>query len=106
LKRSLFRKKYQKILEHARSSCDRPASIRTVFMGTPEFALPTLEGLLTAGLDLVGVYTQPDRPSGRGKQLTPPPVKQLAMTRGIPVFQPLSCAFPRWSPNCRLLPPT
>jgi methionyl-tRNA formyltransferase len=43
-----------------------PTTIRTVFMGTPEFALPTLEGVLAAGLPVVGVYTQPDRPSGRG----------------------------------------
>ena len=65
-----------------------PQDVRTVFMGTPAFALPTLEGLLDAGLDLVGVYTQPDRPKGRGKKLTPPPVKELAVARGIPVFQP------------------
>jgi methionyl-tRNA formyltransferase len=82
-----------------------PASIRTVFMGTPEFALPTLEGLLTAGLDLVGVYTQPDRPSGRGKQLTPPPVKQLAMTRGIPVFQPVKLRLPEVVAELRALAP-
>jgi methionyl-tRNA formyltransferase len=63
-------------------------------MGTPEFALPTLEGLFAAGVDLVGIYTQPDRPSGRGKQLSAPPVKQLAMTRGIPVFQPLKLRLP------------
>jgi methionyl-tRNA formyltransferase len=71
-----------------------PATIRTVFMGTPEFALPALEGLFTAGLNVVGVYTQPDRPSGRGKQLTPPPVKQYAVARGIPVFQPLKLRLP------------
>jgi methionyl-tRNA formyltransferase len=71
-----------------------PASIRTVFMGTPEFALPTLEMLLATGLPVVGVYTQPDRPSGRGKQLTPPPVKQLAAARGIPVYQPLKLRLP------------
>jgi len=71
-----------------------PATIRTVFMGTPEFALPTLTGLLTAGLPVIGVYTQPDRPSGRGKQLTPPPVKQLAASHSIPVFQPLKLRLP------------
>ena len=71
-----------------------PVAIRTVFMGTPEFALPTLEGVLAAGLPVVGVYTQPDRPSGRGKQLTPPPVKQLAVSRGLPVFQPLKLRLP------------
>lgn len=65
-----------------------PQKIRTVFMGTPDFALATLEGLIAAGVDLCGVYTQPDRPKGRGKQLTPPPVKVLAQRHGIPVFQP------------------
>lgn len=65
-----------------------PGTIRTVFMGTPEFALPTLEGLFDFGLDLVGVFTQPDRPSGRGRKLTPPPVKVLAQERDIPVYQP------------------
>ena len=62
--------------------------IRTVFMGTPDFALDTLRGLLDAGLDLVGVYTQPDRPKGRGKKLAAPPVKELALEHNIPVFQP------------------
>ena len=71
-----------------------PETIRTVFMGTPEFALATLEGLIAAGLNLVGVYTQPDRPSGRGKQLTAPPVKQLAVAHGLPVFQPLKLRLP------------
>lgn len=82
-----------------------PKSIRTVFMGTPEFALPTLEGLLAAGVDLVGVYTQPDRPSGRGKQLSAPPVKQLALTRGIPVFQPLKLRLPEVVAELRALAP-
>lgn len=82
-----------------------PASIRTVFMGTPEFALPTLEGLLAAGVNLVGVYTQPDRPSGRGKQLNAPPVKQLATTRGIPIFQPLKLRLPEVVEALRTLAP-
>jgi methionyl-tRNA formyltransferase len=63
-------------------------SIRTVFMGTPEFALSTLEGLIESGLNMVGVYTQPDRPKGRGKKLAAPPVKEMALQHGIPVFQP------------------
>lgn len=67
----------------------QPNQIRTVFMGTPEFATGTLEGLIAAGCQMVGVYTQPDRPSGRGKKLTPPPVKLLAEQHGIPVYQPL-----------------
>lgn len=63
-------------------------NIRTVFMGTPDFALATFEGLIEAGLDLVGVYTQPDRPKGRGKKMAAPPVKELALQHNIPVFQP------------------
>jgi len=66
----------------------RPQDLRTVFMGTPDFALQTLQGLIDAGCNLVGVYTQPDRPKGRGKQLAAPPVKELALQHGIPVFQP------------------
>lgn len=66
----------------------RPENLRTVFMGTPEFALPPLEGLLASGVNLVGVYTQPDRPKGRGKKLAASPVKQLAVAQGLPVFQP------------------
>lgn len=63
-------------------------NIRTVFMGTPDFALATFAGLIAAGLDLVGVYTQPDRPKGRGKKMAAPPVKELALQHDIPVFQP------------------
>jgi len=60
---------------------------RLVFMGSPEFALPTLR-LLAESYPVVGVITQPDRPSGRGKVLTPPPVKQLALELGLPLIQP------------------
>jgi len=62
--------------------------IRTVFMGTPEFALATFQGLIDEGLNIVGVYTQPDRPKGRGKKLAASPVKELALQHNIPVFQP------------------
>ena len=72
----------------------RPQDLRTVFMGTPEFALQTLQGLIDAGCNLVGVYTQPDRPKGRGKQLTAPPVKELALQHGIPVYQPVKLRQP------------
>jgi len=65
-----------------------PDTLRTVFMGTPEFAVPTLKGLLAAGVNIVGVYTQPDRPKGRGKKMTASPVKHLALEEGLPVFQP------------------
>ncbi len=63
-------------------------TIRTVFMGTPDFALDTLQGLIESGVQMVGVYTQPDRPKGRGKKLAAPPVKELALQHEIPVFQP------------------
>lgn len=63
-------------------------TIRTVFMGTPDFALSTLQGLIESDVNLVGVYTQPDRPKGRGKKLAAPPVKELALQHEIPVFQP------------------
>ena len=62
--------------------------MRVVFMGTPEFAVPSLQALLDAGHEVAGVFTQPDRPAGRGKKLTASPVKKLAEARGIPVFQP------------------
>jgi methionyl-tRNA formyltransferase len=65
-----------------------PEQIRTVFMGTPEFAVSTLQGLIDAGCNLVGVYTQPDRPKGRGKKLAMSPIKELALKHEIPVFQP------------------
>jgi methionyl-tRNA formyltransferase len=60
---------------------------RIVFMGSPEFSLPTLQGLVKH-YQVVGVVTQPDRPAGRGRLLTPPPVKELAMSLGLPVIQP------------------
>lgn len=62
--------------------------MRIVFAGTPEFAVPTLQTLIDAGHDVCGVYTQPDRPAGRGRKLTASPVKQLALTQNIPVYQP------------------
>ncbi len=62
---------------------------RVVFMGTPEFAVPALRRLLEA-YQVVGVVTQPDRPAGRGRKLQPPPVKELALTQGLPVLQPRS----------------
>jgi len=60
---------------------------RIVFMGSPEFSLLTLRGLAQF-YQVVGVVTQPDRPAGRGRILTPPPVKELALTLGLPVIQP------------------
>lgn len=62
--------------------------MRIVFMGTPEFAVPCLQRLLDDGHEVVGVFTQPDKPKGRGYVLTPPPVKELAALHEIPVYQP------------------
>lgn len=62
--------------------------MRIVFAGTPEFAAQHLQALLDAGRQVVAVYTQPDRPAGRGQKLTPSPVKQLALAHDIPVLQP------------------
>jgi methionyl-tRNA formyltransferase len=59
-----------------------------LFMGTPDFAVPSLKILIENKLPLVGVVTQPDRPSGRGHRLMPPPVKMLAQAHGLPVLQP------------------
>ena len=61
-----------------------------VFMGTPDFAGPCLKALVDSGENVQAVFTQPDKPKGRGYKLTPPPVKELALTYNIPVYQPLS----------------
>lgn len=63
--------------------------IRVVFMGSPDFALPTLEAL-HHNFNVVGVVTQPDRPAGRGRKLQPPEVKQLAQSLALPIIQPQS----------------
>ncbi len=61
--------------------------MKIVFMGTPQFAVPSLQALLDGGYDIAAVVTQPDRKSGRGHKLMPPPVKELAEKHGIPVLQ-------------------
>lgn len=63
-------------------------SLRIIFMGTPDFAVPSLKKLCDNGYTPIAVYTQPDRINGRGKKITPPPVKALAMEKNIPVYQP------------------
>ena len=62
--------------------------MRIAFLGTPEFAVPSLERCVDAGYDVVAVVTQPDRPKGRGNKLTPPPVKVRAVELGLDVHQP------------------
>jgi len=62
--------------------------MRIVFMGTPDFAAASLQRLIDEGFELVGVFTQPDKPKDRGMKLYPSPVKEIALKAGIPVFQP------------------
>lgn len=64
--------------------------MRIIFAGTPDFAVPSLSMLLASKHEVCAVYTQPDRPAGRGRKLQPSPVKELALSAGIPVFQPTS----------------
>ena len=64
--------------------------MRIIFMGTPEFSVPYLERLVELGYQVVAVYTQPDRPTGRGRGLNPSPVKQFALSTGLAVYQPES----------------
>ncbi|HPT56482.1 MAG TPA: methionyl-tRNA formyltransferase, partial [Casimicrobium sp.] len=64
--------------------------MKIVFAGTPAFAAVALKAMLDAGLNVVAVYTQPDRPAGRGMKLTPSAVKQLALARNLPVMQPVN----------------
>ncbi|MGK3131517.1 methionyl-tRNA formyltransferase [Pantoea sp. C8B4] len=66
------------------------ASLKIIFAGTPDFAARHLDALLASEHQVVGVFTQPDRPSGRGNKLTPGPVKVLAQSHDVPVFQPKS----------------
>ncbi len=82
-----------------------PMSIRIVFMGSPEFALPTLSSLANS-YHVVGVITQPDRASGRGRELKAPPVKSLALELNIPIMQPDKLRLPEpmeqlraWAPD-------
>jgi len=62
--------------------------VRIVFMGTPDFAVPSLKALIRERYEVAGIFTQPDRPKGRGNKMTPSPVKVAAAEAGIPVFQP------------------
>lgn len=64
--------------------------MRIVFMGTPDFAVPCLQALLQQAYEVVGVFTQPDKPKGRGYKMIPPPVKAAAVEAGLSVYQPLS----------------
>ena len=65
-------------------------SIRIVYAGTPDFAVPALSALIASEHEVVAVYTQPDRPAGRGREPRPSAVKQKALEHNVPVFQPES----------------
>lgn len=82
-----------------------PPQLRLVFMGTPEFACPTLQKLIDRHEEIVAVVSQPDRPKGRGQQLAAPPVKVLAERHGIPVLQPLKVRAPEFIDTLRELAP-
>jgi methionyl-tRNA formyltransferase len=80
--------------------------MRVVFFGTPQFAVPSLERLIESPHQVVGVVTQPDRPRGRGQKVTDAPVKTIALTRGLRVFQPVRLRDPEvtdtlsgWAPD-------
>ncbi len=64
--------------------------MKLIFMGTPDFAVPSLETVVDAGYEIAAVYTQPDKPKGRGLEMTPPPVKKRALELGLTVRQPVS----------------
>ena len=69
---------------------------RVIFMGTPQFAVSTLSRLIADGHEII-VVTQPDRPAGRGRTLEMPPVKQIALRHGLPVWQPESVNTPEFA---------
>ena len=79
--------------------------MRLIFLGTPEFAVPTLERAVEAGHTVVAVVTQPDRPRGRGQHPAPPPVKQAAARLGLPVYQPERIRRPEAVEYLRALAP-
>jgi methionyl-tRNA formyltransferase len=73
------------------------SNLKIIFMGTPEFAVPSLEILVQHGFPVVAVITAPDKPSGRGLQLTPSPVKEIALKYNIPVLQPTNLKSPEFT---------
>ncbi|MEY4378050.1 MAG: hypothetical protein RJB26_2600 [Pseudomonadota bacterium] len=79
--------------------------MRIVFAGTPVFAVPALEALCASSHEVVAVYTQPDRPAGRGRQLQPSPVKAAALAHGLPVLQPLTLRTPEAAPELAVFRP-
>ena len=79
--------------------------MRILFMGTPDFSVPTLESLLDSEHEIIGVVTQPDKPKGRGKHIVLPPVKVVALEKGIPVYQPSKVKDPDFMDRMKALEP-
>lgn len=79
-------------------------SLRVVFMGTPDFAVPVLEKLISSGYEVVGVFTQPDKPKGRGGKVQMTPVKECAVKHDIPVYQPIKMRLDGLEPLRALKP--
>lgn len=79
--------------------------LRVIFMGTPQFACPTLQRLIDRGDEIPAVVTQPDRPKGRGQKSVPPPVKELAERHGLPVLQPIKVRAPEFIESVREMNP-
>ncbi|MCX8129006.1 MAG: methionyl-tRNA formyltransferase [Clostridia bacterium] len=79
--------------------------MRIVFMGTPEFAVPSLEMLVNEGYEVVAVVTQPDKPKGRGNKLAAPPTKEYALKNNIKVFQPVKVKTPEFAKELEDLKP-
>ncbi|MDF2986797.1 MAG: methionyl-tRNA formyltransferase [Eubacterium sp.] len=79
--------------------------MKIVFMGTPDFAVPSLEMLVNEGYEVAAAVTQPDKPKGRGNKLTAPPVKEFALKHGINVLQPEKIKTPEFIEQIRLLKP-
>ena len=78
--------------------------MRVVFMGTPDFAVPSLQALFDAGYEVAGVFTQPDRPKGRGGKVQMSPVKELALKHGVAVYQPVKIRLDGLEPLRQLAP--
>ena len=79
--------------------------IKAIFLGTPEFAVPTLERMLEAGYDIAAVVTQPDKPQGRKQEMIPSPVKACALRHSLPVYQPERIRRPEAQDHLRALAP-
>lgn len=79
--------------------------MRIIFMGTPDFSVPTLERLIASRHEVIAVVTQPDKPKGRGKEVQMPPVKETALQHGIPVYQPVRARETSFVEEIRSLAP-